>query len=77
MKLLRQVSAERMVDLAYSDEYAEYVMQNGNPEDFVICNGDGLLEAMEAGYLFKEFLASKGIDAVAREDEVYSPYSGA
>jgi len=52
-------------------------MQNGDPEDFVICNGDGLLDAMEAGYLFKEFLASRGIDPVAREEEVYSPYYGA
>jgi hypothetical protein len=77
MKLLRQVSAERMVDLAYSDEYAEYVMQNGDPEDFVICNGDGLLAAMETGYLFKEFLASRSIDSVAREEEIYSPYYGA
>jgi hypothetical protein len=77
MKLLRQVSAERLEDLAYSDEYAEYVMQNGDPEDFVICNGNSLLEAMETGYLFKEFLASRGIDSVAREEEVYSPYYGA
>jgi len=77
MKLVRQVSADHLVDLAYSDEYAEYVMQNGDPEDFVICNGDGLLEAMETGYLFKEFLASRGIDAIAREAEIYSPYYGA
>jgi hypothetical protein len=77
MKLVRQVSAEHLVDLAYSDEYAEFVMQNGDPEDFVICNGNGLLEAMEAGYLFKEFLASRSIDSVAREEEVYSPYYGA
>jgi len=77
MKLVRQVSADHLVDLAYSDEYAEYVMQNGDPEDFVICNGNGLLEAMETGYLFKEFLASRGIDPVAREEEVYSPYYGA
>ena len=77
MKFLRQVSAERLEDLAYSDEYAEYVMQNGDPEEVVVCNGDGLLEAMETGYLFKEFLASRSIDSVAREEEVYSPYSGA
>jgi hypothetical protein len=32
---------------------------------------------MEAGYLFKEFLASRSIDSVAREEEVYSPYYGA
>ena len=77
MKFLRQVSADRLEDLAYSDEYAEFVMQNGDPEDFVICNGDGLLDAMEAGYLFKEFLKAKGIDPVAREEEIYSPYYGA
>ena len=77
MKLLRQVSAERLADLAYSDEYAEYVMQNGDPEDFVICNGNGLLEAMESHYLFPEFLKAKGIDPVAREAEIYSPYYGA
>ena len=77
MKLLRQVSAERLEDFAYSDEYAEYVMRNGDPEDFVVCNGDGLLEAMEAGYLFKEFLATMGIDHIAREKEIYSPYYGA
>jgi hypothetical protein len=77
MKLLRQVSAERLEDLTYSDEYAEYIMQNGDPEGFVICNGDSLLTAMEAGYLFKEFLASRGIDPTAREEEIYSPYYGA
>ena len=77
MKLLRQVSAERLEDLAYSDEYAEYIMQNGDPEGFVICNGDGLLEAMESHYLFAEFLQSRGIDAIAREAEIYSPYYGA
>jgi len=77
MKFLRQVSAEHMVELAYSDEYAEYIMQNGNPEEFVVCNGDSLLSAMETGYLFAEFLKAKGIDPVAREDEVYSPYYGA
>jgi len=77
MKLLRQVSAERLEDLAYSDEYAEYIMQNGDPEGFVVCNGDGLLDAMESGYLFNEFLASRGIDSVAREEEIYSPYYGA
>jgi hypothetical protein len=52
-------------------------MQNGDPEGFVICNGDSLLTAMEAGYLFKEFLASRGIDPTAREEEIYSPYYGA
>lgn len=43
-------------DLSYSADYAEYIMRNcGN--DRLICNGDMLLEAMEDGYLWDEFLA--------------------
>ena len=41
-----------MENLMYSDEYAEYVMKNG---DRLCCNGDMLLELMEEGYLFEEF----------------------
>lgn len=44
-------------DLKYSDEYAQYIMNNCSGER-VICNGDTLLEAMEQGYLFDEFLRS-------------------
>ena len=77
MKFLRQVSRARLDNLAYSDEYAEYIMTHGDPAEVTVCNGDGLLEAMESNYLFEEFLQSRGIDPVAREDEVYSPYYGA
>lgn len=42
--------------LGESDEYAEFIMANG---DRLICNGDMLLEAMEDGYLFDEFLIKK------------------
>lgn len=44
-------------DLEYSDEYAEYIIEHSKG-DRVICNGDALLNAMEDGYLFDEFLNS-------------------
>lgn len=43
-------------DLMFSDEYAEYIMENSKG-DRIIANGDDLLLAMEAGYLFDEFVA--------------------
>lgn len=39
----------------YSSEYAEYIMDNCGGER-VIFNGDTLIEAMEDGYLFDEFV---------------------
>lgn len=48
---------QQIDDLLYSDEYAAYIMENSKGER-VICNGDTLLEAMEDGYLFEEFLDS-------------------
>lgn len=45
--------------LQYSPEYAEYIMAHGDMKDRPICNGDTLTGAMEDGYLFEEFLASK------------------
>ena len=48
---------EQIDDLQYSDEYAQYIMNNCGG-DRTICNGDTLLEAMEDGYLFEEFLNS-------------------
>lgn len=47
-------------DLMSSQEYAEYIMEHCSG-DRVICNGDTLLRAMEDGYLFEDFLDSKGI----------------
>ena len=44
-------------DLQYSDEYAQFIMNNCYGER-TICNGDTLLAAMEDGYLFEEFLES-------------------
>jgi hypothetical protein len=45
-------------DLAYSNEYADYLMKHSERP---ICNGDMLLEQMEEGYMFDEFLTSIGI----------------
>ena len=42
-------------DLMYSEEYANFIVEMSKG-DRVICNGDSLLDAMEDGYLFEEFL---------------------
>lgn len=46
------------LDLSCSDEYADYIMANYDPSERIICNGDTLLEAQEALYLYDEFIAS-------------------
>lgn len=52
---------ELIAELQYSDEYGEFIMRNCDPSERTICNGDTLLEAMEDGYLFEDFLREKGI----------------
>lgn len=47
--------------LASSNEYGEYIMNNCHGER-LIGNGDALVSAMEEYYLWEDFLASKGID---------------
>lgn len=47
-------------ELQYSDDYAQFIMNNAS--DRPIGNGDMLLVAMEDGYLFDEFLKSKGLN---------------
>jgi len=39
----------------YDTAYAEFIMERA-PGDRVICNGDSLILAMEAGYMQDEFL---------------------
>jgi len=39
----------------YDSEYAEFIMDNCGG-DRIVCNGDTLIEAMESGYLFDEFV---------------------
>lgn len=50
-------------DLQYSDEYAQFIMNNYDGSR-VICNSNTLLMAMEDGYLFEEFLSSLEIENV-------------
>lgn len=53
-------STDRFYDLLDSDhsvydQYIEYIMENADPADVTICNGDTLIEAAEKGYLLEEF----------------------
>ena len=49
------------LDALWYDGYGEYIMQNADTDYAVICNGDTLLMYMEQGYLWAEFLATKGL----------------
>lgn len=51
--------------LLTSEEYMQYIMDNGKSEEVTICNGDTMIEAMENHYLFKEFLTGYGRDLVS------------
>jgi hypothetical protein len=57
LKQKRIATSSELDDLWY-DGYGEYIMKNADPADYVICNGDTLLTAMEARYLWTEFLDS-------------------
>ena len=76
IKFLRPVTQERLDALWESDGYSQYIMQNCAGER-IICNGATMLEAMEDYYLFNDYVKSLGIDPVAGEDQIYSPYVGA
>ena len=39
----------------FDDEYMEFIQENADPSEWVIHNGDSLLTAFEANYLYKEF----------------------
>lgn len=65
----KNAAIERAVEVAYAviedvhycpAEYSDYIMENHDPSERLICNGDTLLEAEEDGYLLEEFLLSKG-----------------
>ena len=58
METEQQYIDEVMDDLQYSPEYSEYIMDYAGG-DRIICNGDTLLDAMEDGYLFDQFLAQR------------------
>jgi hypothetical protein len=48
-------------DQMYADQWQlfnyhmNYIMEHNDPSERTICNGDSLLEATEAGYLYTEF----------------------
>ena len=45
------------------DNYQNYIMDNADPSEVIICNGDTLLEAAENSYLLEEFLQSPSYEA--------------
>ena len=56
-----RLESGRYVDVHYCPaEYSDYIMENHDPSERLICNGDTLLEAEEDEYLLEEFLLSKG-----------------
>lgn len=56
---MKKEQAEAMFENGVLDsKYADYIMENGNPSERMICNGDTLLSAMEAGYLRVAFIDS-------------------
>lgn len=36
-------------------KYMEFIQENADPSEYVICDGDMLIEAAESGYLFDDF----------------------
>ena len=56
---VRETLSNKEIDrLGDSEDYANYIMENCKG-DRVICNGDMLLDAIEDGYLFDEFLVAR------------------
>ncbi len=54
-------ATQEQLDELWADGYGEYICANADTDYVVICNGDTLLEQMERGYLWEEFLASRGL----------------
>ena len=53
-------------------EYGEYIMEHADG-DRIICNGDTLVDAMEDGYLYEGFKASKVV-GIRFERHPYTAY---
>lgn len=45
---------EQFDNFDLDSEYSEYIMRNNNGGR-IICNGDSLISAIEAGYMYDEF----------------------
>jgi hypothetical protein len=46
----------RFAEGEFDEAYAEFIMLHSVGSERVVCNGDALIDAMEAGYLADEFL---------------------
>jgi len=57
---LRNATLNEMENAQGSNAYAEFIMNQGK-DNRPICNGDMLIEAIEDGYLFEEFLNTLGL----------------
>jgi hypothetical protein len=44
------------------DNYQTFIMDNVDPSEVIICNGDTLLQAAEDGYLLEDFMKSPQYD---------------
>jgi hypothetical protein len=60
IKQKRIATSAELDELAYSSEYAEYIMDNAAGQR-IICNGDTLIQAQEDFFLWEEFLDSRGL----------------
>ena len=60
IKQKRIATSSELDELAYSSEYAEYIMDNAVGQR-IICNGDTLIQAQEDFFLWEEFLDSRGL----------------
>ena len=60
IKQKRIATSSELDELAYSSEYAEYIMDNAAGER-IICNGDTLIQAQEDFFLWENFLESRGL----------------
>ena len=60
IKQKRIATSSELDELAYSSEYAEFIMDNAAGER-IICNGDTLIRAQEDFFLWENFLESRGL----------------
>jgi hypothetical protein len=56
---MTEATMTQLENLQESTEYADFLMDNCT--DRVICNGDALLDAIEVGHMFEDFLATLGL----------------
>jgi len=47
-------------DIYFSRDFADWIMENARDRGYVVCNGDTMIEAMDA--LFEDYCNEKNID---------------